>query len=260
MMSTPSLWLANSYRDTASPSLESIEDEKYLASANPKLCLGWGSSTDFTACFRKLLLTVIAFASCSRIARPAGANPNAPDTMTKSPGFAPFLVGTLNLGKPIMVQSITSSPASFVSPPTILTPNSFDAIAKPSASPSISGRRVDELFGMPSEITAACGLTPLAARSLMHETILFRAACQGFIPLGTSVLATSISLLITIPLSISATSSRLLIPSLFAKIRIICFSSNLVIHFLDLFGCHLVNGLCFVASGFDRYPDRVFGV
>src|ERR671915_1440787 len=260
MMSTPSLWLASSYRDTASPSLESIEDEKYRASANPKLCLGWGSNTDFTACFRKLLLTVIAFASCSRIARPAGANPNAPDTMTKSPGFAPFLVGTLNLGKPIMVQSITSSPASFVSPPTILTPNSFDATANPSASPSISGCRIEQLFGMPSEITAACGLTPLAARSLMHETMLFRAACQASIPLGISVLSTSISLFITIPLSSNATSSRLLIPSFFAKIRIICFSSNLVIYSLNLFTCLLVKDPCLLPSGFDRYPDDVFGV
>src|SRR5918998_1959999 len=260
MMSTPSLWLASSYRDTASPSLESIEDEKYLASANPKLCLGWGSSTDFTACFRKLLLTVIAFASCSRIARPAGANPNAPDTMTKSPGFAPFLVGTLNLGKPIMVQSITSSPVSFVSPPTILTPNSFDAIAKPSARPSIYGCRIEQLFGMPSEITAACGLTPFAARSLTHETMLFRAVCQASMPLGTSVLATSISLLITIPLSNSATSSRLLMPSLSAKILIICFSPKLVICCLNLFPCLIVNGQCLIASGFYRYPDCMFCV
>src|SRR5918995_6744388 len=217
MMSTPSLCIANSYRDTASPSLESIDDEKYLASANPKLCLGWGSSTDFIACF-------------------------------------------LNMAKPIMLQSITSSPALFVSPPTILTPNSFDAIAKPSASPSIHGCRIEQLFGMPSEITAACGLTPLAARSLMHETMLYRATCQASMPMGTSVLATSISLFITIPLSNNATSSRLLIPSLFAKIRIICFSSNLVIHCLNLFACLLVNGLCLLPSGFDRYPDHVFGV
>ena len=154
MMSTPSLWLASSYRDTASPSLESIEDEKYLASATE--ALPWVGLKHRLHCMlseaagrrnRILHLAAESLGLQEQIQMP-------PDTMTKSPGFAPFLVGTLNLGKPIMVQSITSSPASFVSPPTILTPNSFDAIAKPSASPFNICRRRGAAFGMPSEIAA----------------------------------------------------------------------------------------------------------
>src|SRR5215212_8505472 len=104
-MSTPLLWLASSYNDTASPSLESIDAEEYLAITNPKLCLGCGSSTDFTARFLNMLLAVITFC-CSRIARPAGASPNAPDTMTYSPGLPPLLVGILNISNTIMLQSL----------------------------------------------------------------------------------------------------------------------------------------------------------
>src|SRR5918912_1924377 len=216
---------ANSYSDAASPSLESIEDEKYFAKTSPKCCRGIGSSTDLTACILNIRATVTFRI---RIASPVGGRPNIPDTITASPGFAPLLTGNLPLAKPIILQSMTSSPASLVSPPSIFTPNSFEAVAKPLASPWMYDRV--QFFGRPSDIIAACGLMPFETKSLMHDTTLFRATCQASIPGGTSVLATSMSLLNTMQLPTIATSSSSLIPSILANMPMISFSVNSYTH------------------------------
>ena len=46
---------------------------------------------------------------------------------------------------------------------------------------------------MPTEINDTCGLIPFADKSLTQADMLFLAICHGDIPLGTSVLSTSIS-------------------------------------------------------------------
>src|SRR6187200_2259720 len=122
-----SLCLANSYKEAASPSLESMDDEKNFAIDVPNLCAGSGFITD---CIAILLKCHFALALFIRIFRPQDEKPNTPEDTTTSPGFAPFLFGTcVSRGKaPTRLQLITISSDLLVSPPTILTPNSFDAI------------------------------------------------------------------------------------------------------------------------------------
>jgi hypothetical protein len=71
---------------------------------------------------------------------------------------------------------------------------------------------------------------PFETKSLMHDTTLFRATCQASMPGGTSVLATSMSLLNTMQLPTIATSSSSLIPSILAKMPMISFSVNSYTH------------------------------
>src|SRR5690242_4426375 len=185
------LCLANSYREIASPSLESIEEEKYFASCIPNLCCGLGLVTDkiafFLNCPSDLVLLI-------RIFRPEAEYPNFPEQTIWSPGFAPFLFGMriTSSKTPTILQSIMSSFDLLVSPPTILTPNSLDAFLKPSMRSLIS--LLEYFVGIPIEMAHIYGgLTPFADRSLMLATILFLAICHGRIPCGTSVLSTSIS-------------------------------------------------------------------
>src|SRR6266852_4846361 len=110
------------------PSLESIDADKYLARDIPNFCAGLGFITDEIALF---LNSPYAFAFFVRIFSPDDVYPNSPETTTKSPGFAPFLPGSSDAQSsenPIILQSIISSLDSLVSPPTILTPNSLEAI------------------------------------------------------------------------------------------------------------------------------------
>ena len=110
------------------PSLESIDAEKYFAREIPNLCAGLGLITDEIALF---LNSPYAFAFLARIFKPDDVYPNSPETTNESPGFAPFLPGSSSAEfseNPIILQSIISSLDSLVSPPTILTSNSSEAI------------------------------------------------------------------------------------------------------------------------------------
>ena len=179
--------LAIECRHVAKPSLESTEAVRYLETATPSSSLGAGFNTLPTA---TSLNPGSAFAPSSRIFNPADDKPNSPVVRTSSPAFAPPL-GVIAAPNPSIVQSITRSSASFVSPPTSLTFHSRAASAKPSARPVTSLSEVP--LGRPREIRKESGATPFAAKSLTHDATAFRAACRYVIPFGTSVFPTSIS-------------------------------------------------------------------
>src|SRR6476659_2072908 len=90
-----------------------------------------------------------------------------------------------------MLQSITNSLDSLVSPPTMSTLYSLETLLNPK---SKLRKLFSEYFlGIPTEIRHAYGLTPFAAKSLTHAITLFLAICQGCIKEGTSVLSTNMS-------------------------------------------------------------------
>src|SRR6476620_9318672 len=131
------LLFASSYSEEDSPSLESMEDEKYFARQNPNSICGFGNVTDDKDFnlnfFSALKLDRIIFNS-------EEVYPNFPDVTIISPAFAPFLLGILLSGKvviPIILQSTINSLDSFVSPPRMRTLNSFDAFENPAAKETI---------------------------------------------------------------------------------------------------------------------------
>jgi hypothetical protein len=114
---------------------------------------------------------------------------------------------------PIIEQSIVKSLLELVSPPRMLIPNSLAAIRNPCARPLTVCNEID--FGSPNESIHDEGSIPLAAKSLIQDTMLFLEICQGLIHGGTSVLPTNMSHLrannlgsLDLPRLTSATSSK----------------------------------------------------
>src|SRR5574337_727989 len=114
----------------ASPSLESMDDEKYLAAFNPKFSLGLGLKIAFLNFF--IAWRFVLYPSRT-IFKPAEEYPKGPDVIMMSPVLAPPLDGILLLLVPNMETSITNSFPSFVSPPIICTLNSLDDLKNPLA-------------------------------------------------------------------------------------------------------------------------------
>src|SRR6478672_886792 len=120
--------------------------------------------------------------------------PNFPETTTRSPALPPFRLGILFESisvNPIMLQSITNSLDSLVSPPTMSTLYSLETLLNPKS--KLCKLFSEYFLGIPTEIRHAYGFTPFAAKSLTHAITLFLAICQGCIKEGTSVLSTNMS-------------------------------------------------------------------
>ena len=166
------------------PSLESIDDEKYLPFFKPKFILGLGLRTDATALLAKLLSAI--FLPASNICSPAAVYPNGPVTKIRSPFLEPLLVTIFLSAIPKMHTLKTISLPSLVSPPRIDMSYSLHAFLKPVAILSTFRRGI--VFGRFTEIIPYLGLTPFAAKSLMHATTLFLAASARVILGGMSVL------------------------------------------------------------------------
>jgi len=209
MMKPTLLAFAISCRLQASPSLESIAavTALVLLRAKPSFSRAWGIRTDSVR-FSRVLSGVLMFSVSIR--SPAAAFPKGPVTATMSPGLAPpRSMRSVFLAVPNNAMLIMRSEASPVSPPMMYASYSrapaFSPLPISSMSFSVSP------VGSPSETRSASGFAPFAAKSLMFITTALRAACQRVIVFGTSVFASSMSVLriasLLFPRSMAATSS-----------------------------------------------------